>query len=231
MNRSDICNPRHISSTEDYRATSSCSGGTSSVGRKRGRPGKKRGPRSMGRYPYLTWMNRYLENSGLADSTRRERERRLRRIERDLKTLLEAGKIETTNPEKMGVKEVSAFMDLIMQRGLKGKTLEHELTALGLLLRFANNTAMDRYKATHQNQLRKCTKVERHPSFTEEEFFNIIRGADGVCDDDWTKLESYALVVLSLGSGVRHKELKEGLLCDLILEVGYERYHVRRSEG
>lgn len=98
--------------------------------RKAGRGKKRRVPKSIGRYPFLTWSKRYLESSGLAEATLKERERRLRRINRDFQILQSEGKADTTNPEKMGEKEVGAFVDLITDRGLKCKTFEHEINAL-----------------------------------------------------------------------------------------------------
>jgi glutamine phosphoribosylpyrophosphate amidotransferase len=41
----------------------------------------------------------------------------------------------------------------------------------------------------------------------------------------------YALVVLSLASGARHKEAKEGSIYDLDLEPGDEHYHVAHPKG
>ena len=87
--------------SEGIDATSKRSGRTLSVSRKKGRPGRKREARSLGRYPFLAWINKYLKNCGLADATIVERRRRLNRIYRDLLVLEAKGKIDTTNPEKM----------------------------------------------------------------------------------------------------------------------------------
>ena len=53
---------------------------------KHDRRGKRRRPRSMGRYPFMTAANDYLEamTGVLAPSTWKERERRLRRMNKDL---------------------------------------------------------------------------------------------------------------------------------------------------
>ena len=185
----------------------------------------------MGRYPFLTWMNRYLENSGLGEVTLVERERRLRRIHRDLEDLMARGEIDTTNPEKMTEKEVGAFVNLIKKRGVKKKNLGHEVGALNSLLKYAGNFAVQVYRAKNPNQLCNLSRSSRLPPLTPAEYRRILDGAAMVSHDDWTMMESYALVVLSIGSGARHKEVKEGLIADLHLDQGDEHYHITHPKG
>ena len=223
---------QHPSSAEGIDATQERSGSKPSVSRKKGRPGRKREARSTGRYPFLAWMNKYFENCDLAEPTIVERRRRLNRIYRDLQGLESKGKISTTNPEKMTGKDVGAFVGSMIENGKKGKDFEHDMTALNAILMQADNTALTTYRNQHANQFRKNAKVRRHPSFELEEFDRIIRSADKVEIGDWSKMESYAIVILGLASGARHKELKEGKISDLCLkDEGMESYHIEHPKG
>lgn len=214
---------------EERHAT--CTRGSGASSGRTGRPGRKRGARSMGRYPFLTWMKKYLENCGLGEVTLVERERRLRRIYRDLEELKSKGIIATTNPEKMTEKEVGAFVNLIKKRGVKKKNLSHEIGALSSLLKFVGNFAVQAYRAKNPNQLRNLSRSPRLPPLSDVEYRRILDGAKKVSDNDWTMMESYAIVILSIGSGARHKEIKEGLITDLHLDEGLEHYHVAHPKG
>ncbi len=184
-----------------------------------------------GRYPFIAWINKYLKKCGLAEDTINERRRRLNRIYRDLLDLQSYGMINTINPEKMTEKEVGAFVELMIERGKKGKDFEHDMTALNALLKHANNLALESYRNKHANQFRKASKVRRLPPFEREEFDRIVRGANEVNPTNWHMMESYAIVVLGLASGARHKELKEGKLSDLSLKPGIEYYHIEHPKG
>ena len=219
------------SSAEGIDATQERSGSKPSVSRKKGRPGRKREARSTGRYPFLAWMNKYFKNCGLGETTIVERRRRLKRIYRDLQYLQSDGKISTTNPEKMTEQEVGAFVELMIERGKQGKDFQHDISALRALLNHADNMALDHYRNIHANQFRRSAKVRRHPPFEMEEFDRIVHSADLVYIGNWNKMESYAIVILGLASGARHKELREGKLSDLNLKPGKESYHIEHPKG
>ena len=167
----------------------------------------------------------------MSESTLKERDRRLRRIDRDLQGLKERGIIDSNNPKKMGDKDVGGFVNMLIKRGLKGKSFEHELTALNAVLEYAGNPAVKNFKKRHGNLFRRQTKTVRLPSLEREEVDRIIEASTGIDDSDWTAMESYAIVVLALASGGRHKELRLGHMDDLRLEDGDEHYHIAHPKG
>ena len=185
----------------------------------------------MGRYPSIAWINKYLENCGLAETTIDERRRRLKRIFRDLEDLRSKGTVDTTNPEKMTEREVGAFVEQMIQRGKRGKDFEHDMTALNALLKYADNLALESYHNKHANLFRKSSKVSRHPSLEMDEFERIVQSANVIDPANWSKMESHAIVMLGLASGARHKELKEGKIIDLCLRIGAEHYHIEHPKG
>jgi hypothetical protein len=81
----------------------------SSVQYKRGR---RRGSRSMGRFPFLNAANQYLKamKGLLAETTWVEYERRLRRMDKDFRTLVDTNVIDNYNPWKMTDKEILAYL-------------------------------------------------------------------------------------------------------------------------
>src|SRR5258705_10334955 len=74
-------------------------------GATRGRPGKRRGPRSLGRYPWLTYSKRFLSETAYAASTRRWMARTLDYTHRAFQALKRAGIVSTTNPAKLTAKD------------------------------------------------------------------------------------------------------------------------------
>ena len=75
-------------SSEGSNAKRKPGSGKSSVVKRK--PGRKRGGRSMGRFPFLALANKYLEAYGAnyAEATRKEYDRRYRRMNKDITMLV-----------------------------------------------------------------------------------------------------------------------------------------------
>ena len=105
------------------------------------RRGRKRGPRSMGRYPFLDYASRYQASvEGLyARTTRKVLDRGLRRMAKDFELLRERGEIASTNPEKLTQEDLMKYLALLKARGLRECGIVHNLSTLGNLLLYAGN--------------------------------------------------------------------------------------------
>ncbi|MCX6652632.1 MAG: site-specific integrase [Methanomassiliicoccales archaeon] len=90
----------------------------------------------------------------------------------------------------------------------------HEVCALNSLLKFIGNGAVEKAKIRVPTAFPKQSK-ERLPPMTGEERALIIRTAETVPDNDWKRLEAYAMTVMAICSGVRSKELRLTNLSDL----------------
>lgn len=65
----------------------------------------------MGRYPFLTWLDRYANTLPhvVGEGTAAERLRKLRYMHIVLQNMLARGEVDTTNPSKFGTREIYAF--------------------------------------------------------------------------------------------------------------------------
>jgi integrase/recombinase XerD len=181
------------------------------VKKQKGRP--RRG-RSMGRYPFLTYSRKYLETVGsiYAEATVKELDRRLRRTARDLQSLKEKGLIDTTDPKKMGEKEVSAYMRLLRSRGLSENGQRHSITAMRAILLFCGNPIVDKMRMQYRQMFPK-ERSKRYPPLEKKDIDTIHEKAGLV--SDWRDLEAFAVVLLALNTGLRNKELRLARVSDL----------------
>ncbi len=115
----------------------------------RGRPrktvGRKRKGGSMGRYPFLASVVKYLDTRRgvVAESTFNEESRKLRYLGRILEELKAKGKISSTDPRLVTRKDIQAFLTLMSEKGLDGETKAKYLQYLGGLLIFFGNPVLE----------------------------------------------------------------------------------------
>jgi hypothetical protein len=77
----------------------------------RHRSGRKRGPRSMGRYPFVTWLSQYAKvlPHVVAEETADVYVERLRYVHDILQLMRARKEIDTTDPARFGEKEIHAL--------------------------------------------------------------------------------------------------------------------------
>lgn len=168
----------------------------------------------MGRHPFLTYSRRYLETVGsiYAEATVEELDRRLKRMSKDLESLKEQGMIGTTDPKKVGEREVSAYLKLLRSRGLSENGQRHCLSSLRSVLLFCGNGVVDRMRIRY-GQMFPRERSKRFPPLDKKDVEAIIERASRV--EDWRTLEGFAMVVLALSTGLRSKELRLASVSDL----------------
>lgn len=186
----------------------------------------------MGRYPFLTCAKRFLSARGqtYAEATAKELQRRYRRMEKDLKMLVENGKATSANPEKMSAEDVLAYINLLKSRGLKEKAIGHNLTALKNLLDYMGNPSVQRFKAKYTFAVPK-SRSPRLPAMDDRGFQTILRKASSIDSLDWKRLRAYTLVVMALCTGMRNKELRLCQVCDLHIDEMKVRAEHVKGEG
>jgi integrase/recombinase XerD len=178
--------------------------------------GRKRKGRSMGRYPFLTWAMKYLESvgPGYARTTNVELERRYRNMDRELRRLFESGKITTNNPEKISADDVLAYVNHQKNKGLKESGILHNLGPLNNLLSYAGNPAVTVFKQRYRSFVPK-KRMLRYPALNDQEVHRIVSLSEQVKENDWRRLQAYALVILAISSGLRNKEIRLCKVTDL----------------
>jgi integrase/recombinase XerD len=179
--------------------------------------GRKRRGRSMGRYPFLTLANKFLESVGdsYAPTTVIEIGRRYRQMDREFKALFESGKVSTTSPDKITAEDVLAYVNFQKkEKGMKESGILHLLGPLNNLLVYAGNPAVTIFKQRYRSSVPKKRNI-RHPSLEEEIVQGILQKANRVNDNNWRRLKAYALVTLVLCTGMRNKEIRLCKVTDL----------------
>jgi len=182
---------------------------------RRGRPvGRPRMARSMGRYPFLAYANRYLETVApmYAEATVKELGRRYRRMAMIFAELSSSGRTDTDNPIKMGEKEILAYIERLKADGVKESGLAHNLSALGSLLLDVNNTSLERVRKRYPSLMPK-RRNKRQAPIESDVVGHILKASQNV--KEWRTLEAYAVVVTALSTGLRPKELRLSTVMDL----------------
>jgi integrase/recombinase XerD len=206
---------------EGFDATSKRSGSKPFVARSVQKRGRKRGARSMGRYPFMNAAHQYLEamKGLLAETTWIEYERRLRRMDKDFKTLLDAKVIDNYNPWKMTDKDVMAYLKLLKARGMKPSGICHNVDMLNSVLHFVGNSSMDKARLRFAQSFPKRNFL-RYDPIHDDDRINIIQSANNVSDKDWQLMLGYGITIVGICTGLRPKEIRLAKIGDLNLEGG-----------
>lgn len=148
---------------------------------RRRKPGRERGPRSNGPYPFLTELKVYLKDveHAHAESTLTDMARKLRHIHDVLKELKSKGLVQTTSPRKMGEQEIFAFVawmnakDGLRSRPLGEATQKKTLHQLKSFLAHLDNGVIDRMLKKKQLRMPRERNVPRE-SFEADELAQIM---------------------------------------------------------
>lgn len=180
--------------------------------------GRKRRGRSMGRYPFLTWVKKYLDSvgNGYAQTTFAELERRYRRMDQEFRALFKSGKVSTTNPEKISADDVLAYVTDLKKKGMREGGILHNIGPLNSLLAYAGNPAVTVFKQKYRSSVPR-KRMMRYPVLDESALQRILYNAEQVEESDWKRLKAYALVTLALSTGLRNKEVRFCKVTDLDL--------------
>lgn len=182
---------------------------------KRSRRGPERGPRSLGRYPFLVELKVYLRDvrHAYSDSTYREMERKLPYIHQVFQELKSEGFMATTNPRKIGQEEVSAFVgwmkaeDGLRPEALAPGTQKKYIQYLGNFLAYVDNGIIERMVRKKQLTLPKAPSAPQE-SFTEGELAAIMMSLEGASSGSLDVLGVFGHVVFCGYAGTRLKEIR-----------------------
>jgi len=85
----------------------------------------KREVRSMGRYPFISCVNKYIRmvGSSFSPATVVELGRRFRHMNTDLRLLENKGLISSTNPTKMTPEDILAYVGYLKSKGMRERYL------------------------------------------------------------------------------------------------------------
>jgi integrase len=190
------------------------------VRRGRGRPkktvGRKRRGTSMGRYPFIAAVNKYLESRTgvIMESTYQEESRKLRYLARVLEGLCDSGKIASLEPKKILREDIQVFLTWMEKKQLDPTTRQKYLHLLNNLLMFYENPII-------QNMKRQTAKLHKMPRksirwLKDEDLSTIQRTAQGM--KGWMGEVSKFLVNFYPATGIRPSEMRLAWIEDLDIE-------------
>jgi len=181
-----------------------------------GHRGRKRGPGSMGRFPFLTRLTTFLDDVRpfYAPLTHQNLGRKLRQVHRILQELKDEGIVETTNPMKIGQREIGALLEYMNARdGHRGKPLsvgtqECLLGALAVFLGHEGNPIISQMKSRRTMRVRKNSSGPL-PCPSDEQVREMLSGLAGAASEGDTRcLGILGLSLFGAYAGLRPKEIR-----------------------
>jgi len=181
--------------------------------RDRSRTGPQRGPRSMGRYPFLAYAEEYLERRevSLAKTSLEEFHRKARYLNLKLAELKKAGRISSASPRKMTEADIRAIIKWMDEEGLENAYKAKNLGFIKAICEYAGNGVFTKMKADGID-LPKKTPKDLHP-LTTEDLSVILQAADGL--KGWSGEVARFLAWMYPYTGLRASELRQAHLEDI----------------
>jgi len=189
-----------------------CGDSEASVGKKR------RKGFSMGRYPFLSLLARYVrEIEGFyAPSTWSEMRRKLRRLGWDFRRLKKERRTRTDDPLKMGNLEITELMKDMRDRGLSVNTISKQIGQLKVFLDWCGNPVVTNLQKSNRQAIPK-QRVRRLPSLTEDDVSRLIRAAGSL--PGWRGATASVLMVIYAYCGLRMSELRLAHVDDVDIDT------------
>lgn len=201
----------------------SCEHRKRSVGKK----GRKRRGHSMGRYPFLTYTEKYLREARarLAESTIKEQKRKLRYLNRVIGRLKAEGKITTTNPSKFLEQDYLEFVVWMKEKKLDNNTQRKYLGLLKAVSRSCGNTTIDKMIADKKIVIHTTYKEPRSHTVAEvQHLLECTKKMPG-----WNGYVTRFFVAMYVFLELRPKELR--LACMKDLDTGNWTFWIGNPKG
>ena len=187
----------------------------------------------MSRYPFQEACAEYIElmsHGAIKPSTLRTLKNKLKWISNDTQYLYENERISTTNPAKITPEDVLQYIGLWRDGETRGKELEEIyvsrlLSFLKKILVYKNNNAVTNFELKYASLVPTKTSKRLQP-LRNSEINRIMQYSERVADDDWNRLEGYAMTIMSLCAGCRPLEIRALLasdvnLCSRVVHIEY----------
>lgn len=170
----------------------------------------------MAKYPFKEKADEYLElvRVTMADTSYKVLARRYRRMERDLINLYESKQIKTLAPKKMDEDDVLAYLKYRREKKVSASDYNHDISALRQLLRYNDNTAVDKCLIRYPLMKQK-SRQKKLPPLPPVTYQRIIEAYGEVDQFDFRLSRAFTMVLLYVGTGARNKELRLARIGDL----------------
>lgn len=167
----------------------------------------------MGRYPFLKVARQVLaETDGLyGESTRKERDRKLRRIHKILLELKDQGRISSLCPKDMTERDVFEFVAWC-KASLDASTSSKYVRYLGEVLQFVGNVSVQKVKTKYRGLM--PIQTQKSIRILDSESLEKLLAFDYDLEDDWLDLVSKTVLAVYAHTGLRVSELRMSKLRD-----------------
>ena len=164
-----------------------------------------------GRYPFMAAANRFLDvHFGVyADGMYDELMRRYPKIQKQLITLFEDGKISTTDPRNLTPDDIKEFVLALRARGLKDVSISHDLSAIKNLCIFVSgNACVDIAKKQYPTLFMKKRYI-RLPVLEKPQYNEVIGHINSFSASAPERfIRAAAVVGIAFGAGLRTQEIQ-----------------------
>ena len=192
--------------------------GTTHLGQRgsAGHKGRKRHARSMGRYPFLAYLNQFHESTKpfYAPTTSRDMRIKLSQVHGIFQELKARGLVTTTNPHAFGEREIGAFMTYMMGRdGIRVRPLAPKsqslyLKYLSVFLSHIGNGIIAQMRSKRQIRIPNDATGPQ-PSPDEEEIELIMaKLQEAAASGRLPEVSVLGITLFCAYSGVRLKEVR-----------------------
>lgn len=174
---------------------------------------KRKGVRSMGRYPFIVYAEEYLERReiSLAKSSLEEFRRKAKFLNKKLAELKDAKRISTSSPRKMNEADIRAIIKWMDEEGHENSYKAKNLGFIKAICEYAGNNVFAKMRADGIDLPKKTPKELR--TLTMEELIKILRVADEL--KGWNGEVTKFLTWMYPFTGLRASELRQAHLEDI----------------
>lgn len=191
----------------------------------------------MSRYPFRECVNEVMRQyrGNRAESTLEVMERRYNRMEKDLNLLKSQGRISTTSPKYLTVKDIAEYHEFLKTRLVNGghvcnDSIKKDFIDLDKLCSFYGNRCIDDYRAMCPS-LSSRKNSSRLPVMTDADIGKVLKAAAEVPSNDFWKLRAYALVALYTGAGLRTVEMVHAKAANIEISDGVATIYLDHVKG
>ena len=159
----------------------------------------------MARYPFTTEANNFMKEIEpyIAKSTYKDKKRKLKLIAGIMDDLLNNGKIKTSNPRKVTVNDLIAYVTYRRQKGIAESTISKDLSLLNQFFIAVGNHCVEEFRVRAGNFKPHAYtgRKDEIPDETVHKVYDLARATD-----NWSLMEGLMLVVMTVSTGIRPQE-------------------------
>ena len=146
----------------------------------------------MSKYPFEEKANEFLEyrKGILSESSYKELSRRLKRINREMITLKDEGKISTLSPGKMTADDIKTYILYRKSRKVSASDIEHDFSTLDQLLSFNDNSAVRTCVQRNPGIKPKRDRTQRLDPLPEETYKRILAKSKEIDYNDFSQVRA-----------------------------------------